>query len=435
MRKVVLRSSPLERDVSLTSSIRVVTFGCRLNLYESEAMRELAMQAGLDDVTIINSCAVTSEAERQVRQAIRKAKKERPEGCVVLAGCAAQIDPEKYAAMPEVDAVLGNEAKMKAETFVAIKQKTGRVFHSDLSKIKAAVAPLVSGFSDGLTRGFVPVQNGCDHCCTYCAIPFGRGPSRSVPLQRITEQVRLLLHEGCAEISLTGVDMTSYGADLPGNPGFGLMIKRLLMDVPELRRLRLSSLDPIEVDEELWRLIENEPRLMPHLHLSLQAGDDLILTRMKRRHRRQDIVDFVSRARRVRPGIAFGADLIAGFPTETEEMFQNTCALLEELDLTWLHVFPYSPRKGTPAARMPQIPSSVRKDRAAKLRKIGKVAVHRHLGSLIGQEMEVHIEQPQVARAPTFAEVRLLTPGVAGQVVRVKGIAREGDRLVVERKE
>ncbi len=426
-------------------AVEVVTFGCRLNLYESEVMRENAARAGLERLVVVNTCAVTSQAERQARQAIRKARRENPDSLLVVTGCAAQISPEKYAAMPEVDLVVNNEDKMKAATFEKIASLRAQRSNPESQEAKAvrfdsgllrAAGPrnderkIIRGFPGGIIRGFVQVQGGCDHACTYCVIPQGRGPSRSVPMQTIIDQTRLLVREGYGEISLTGVDATSYGADLPGTPSFGLMVKRLLMQVPELKRVRLSSLDPSEMDEDLWRLIENEPRLMPHLHLSLQSGDDMILKRMKRRHGRKDIEALVARARAVRPEMVFGADVIAGFPTETDERFENTAALLEDLDFTWLHVFPYSARPGTPAAKMPQVPALVRKERAARLREIGKKAVHRHIESLVGKEIEAFVEQPFLGRSPTFAEVALAREALRGQIIKVRGLRREEERLV-----
>jgi threonylcarbamoyladenosine tRNA methylthiotransferase MtaB len=311
-----------------------------------------------------------------------------------------------------------------------LREHDAITIHTDIEQATEAPSPSVSGFAGGLTRGFVQVQNGCDHACTYCVIPQGRGRSRSVPLETISVQTRLLLEKGYPEIALTGVDITSYGSDLLGQPSLGLMVKRLLMQVPELRRLRLSSLDPMEIDEDLWKLIESEPRLMPQLHLSLQAGDDMVLKRMKRRHTRRDIENLVSRARAARPDMVFGADVIAGFPTETDEMFENTYRLLEELDFTWLHVFPYSARKGTSAAKMPQVRVAVRKARAARLRGLGEKAVHRHIDGLVGQKIEVHVEQPFLGRTPSFAEVALLSPEEVGSVIRVEGLRREKGRLV-----
>lgn len=416
----------------------VITFGCRLNLYESEAIRKLAAQAGLTDVVVVNSCAVTGEAERQTRQAIRKARRERPDSILIVTGCAAQLDPEKYAALPEVDFVLGNEAKLQEETYEALlaakeRRQTLRIIHREAAAMREAVAPLISSFAGGLTRGFVEIQNGCNHACTFCVVPAVRGPSRSVPLETVVAQTRALLAQDYPEIALTGVDITSYGADLPQQTTLGRLIKNLLARAPELKRLRLSSLDPSEIDEDLWDLIAREPRLMPHLHLSMQAGDDMVLKRMKRRHSAADLRALIARARALRPDMVFGADLIAGFPTESDEMFAHTAALIEELNLTWLHVFPYSARQGTPAARMKQVPGPLRKERAARLRAIGEKAVARHLDGLVGQKIEVHVEQPLLARAPSFAEIKLLSPETVGSVILVEGMAREGERLVARR--
>ena len=335
-------------------TLDILTFGCRLNTYESEVMRGHA--AGLEDTIIVNTCAVTAEAERQARQAIRRAHRERPEARIVVTGCAAQIHPEAWAGLPGVHRVLGNIEKLRPESWQA---DAGSAV-SDIMAATETAAHLVTEFA-GRARAFVQVQQGCDHRCTFCIIPFGRGPSRSVPIGAIVEQVRLLVASGYNEVVLTGVDITSYGPDLPGAPCLGQMVRRLLALVPELPRLRLSSLDPAAIDEDLWRLIADEPRLMPHLHLSLQAGSDLILKRMKRRHLTADARDVIARARRLRPGIAFGADLIAGFPTETEALFQETLDFVTETDLTYLHVFPYSERPDTPAARMPTVPKPARR--------------------------------------------------------------------------
>jgi threonylcarbamoyladenosine tRNA methylthiotransferase MtaB len=389
---------------------QLLTFGCRLNVYESEVMRGLARAAGLDDVVIVNTCTVTAEAERQARQAIRRASKERPGARIVVTGCAAQVDPAKFAAMPEVAHVLGNGAKLRADTWsgLAGTAEPARVLPDDPARADGAAPPLVPGF-EANSRGFVQVQNGCDHRCTFCAIPFGRGPSRSVPVGAVVEQVRLLVSSGYREVVLSGVDLTSYGSDLPGRPPLGQMVRRLLALVPELPRLRLSSLDCIEIDDDLWRLIAEEPRLMPHLHLSLQSGDDMILKRMKRRHLRADAIALTERARRLRPDIVFGADLIAGFPTETEVMFRNTLALVEECGLTYLHVFPYSERPGTPAARMPAVPVPVRRERAARLRTLGTARLQAYLEGQVGRTVEVLTERGGLARTPQFAPVRVET--------------------------
>lgn len=408
----------------------IITFGCRLNSYESEVIRAHIQSAKIGDVVIINTCAVTGEAERQARQAIRKARREKPDAKIIVTGCAAQIRPEKFAEMEEVDYIVGNDAKMKAETYLALNDQ--KIHITDMRLASETAAHLVRGF-EGMTRAFVQVQNGCDHRCTFCVIPYGRGPSRSVPAQTIIDQIRLLVEEeNYPEIALTGVDITSYGADLPNKPTLGQLIRTILDSVPSLQRLRLSSLDPVEVDEDLWALIGNEPRLMPHLHLSVQAGDDMVLKRMARRHSRQDVIDFCTRARSLRPEIVFGADLIAGFPTETDEMFANTCDLMRDLDFTWLHVFPFSSRAGTPASRMPQVRGEIRKTRAAQLREIGEAAAARHIDSLIGKKTQVHVEQPLVARTPSFAEVRLTQEQQTGSVIWVEGIAREGDKLVAK---
>ncbi len=356
--------------------MKVITFGCRLNTYESEVMKDHARKAGLDNAIIINTCAVTSEAERQARQTIRRARRENPDAKIIVTGCAAQVHPESFSSMPEVNQVIGNDLKLKAETWNPLL--TERVRVNDIMEVKETASHMIAGF-DHHARAFVQVQNGCDHRCTFCIIPYGRGNSRSVAMGEIVDQVRKLVESGYQEIVLTGVDITSYGPDLPGQPTLGQMVRRLLALVPDIKRLRLSSLDPVEIDEDLWRLIGEEPRMMPHLHLSMQAGDDMVLKRMKRRHLRQDLFDVCKRARQLRPDMVFGADIIAGFPTETDEMFENTLNAVKECDVTFLHVFPYSPRKGTPAARMPQVDGVVRKKRAKILRDLGVEQVRKHL--------------------------------------------------------
>ncbi|MBP2293147.1 tRNA (N(6)-L-threonylcarbamoyladenosine(37)-C(2))-methylthiotransferase MtaB [Azospirillum rugosum] len=400
---------------TLSNEPEIVTFGCRLNTYESEVMRTHARNAGLGDVVIVNTCAVTSEAERQARQTIRKLRRERPDARIVVTGCAAQIDPQRYGAMPEVDQVLGNQEKLQPESWGLPPAE--KVLVNDIMSVKETASHLVGGFEDR-ARAFIQVQQGCDHRCTFCIIPYGRGPSRSVPIGAVVEQVQALVKAGYNEVVLSGVDITSFGPDLPGTPTLGQMVRRLLALVPDLPRLRLSSLDCIEIDDDLWRLIENEPRLMPHLHLSLQAGDDMILKRMKRRHSRADAIAFCEKVRSLRPDIAFGADFIAGFPTETEEMFENTLRLVEECGLTWLHVFPYSPRPGTPAARMPQVDGGVRKERAARLRAAGAEAEARTLAALVGHEVSVLVEKEDLGRTEHFAEIRLGTPLPAGSIQR-----------------
>lgn len=411
---------------------RVVTFGCRLNIYESEVMKDHAKKAGLNDAIIVNTCAVTSEAERQARQAIRRARRENPDAKIIVTGCAAQVNPKSFSDMPEVNQVIGNDLKLKAETWS--QPATERVVVNDIMSVKETARHMISGF-ESHARAFVQVQNGCDHRCTFCIIPFGRGNSRSVPMGEIAEQVKSLVARGYNEVVLTGVDITSYGPDLPGQPTLGQMIRRLLALVPDLKRLRLSSLDPVEMDEDLWALIGAEPRFMPHLHLSMQAGDDMILKRMKRRHLQKDIYDVVARARQLRPDIVFGADIIAGFPTETDEMFANTMKTVEECDLTFLHVFPYSPRPGTPAARMPQVDGSIRKERARILRDIGVRQVEKHLATLVGKTVTLLVEKGNRARTEYFSEAILdrdVTPGmlvtalqeqVEGSVLKARVVA------------
>lgn len=368
----------------------LVTFGCRLNIYESEVMRQHAEKAGLGDVMIFNTCAVTKEAERQARQAIRRARRENPDKKIIVTGCAAQINPETYGAMEEVDQVIGNDLKMRPSTWAQLPKE--KIVVNDIMSVKETAGHLVDGL-DGRSRAFLQVQQGCDHRCTFCIIPFGRGNSRSVPVGEIVDQAKMLVSQGFQEIVLTGVDVTSYGNDLPGQPTLGQMMRRLLALVPDLPRLRLSSLDPVEIDTDMWRLIENEPRLMPHLHLSMQAGDDMTLKRMKRRHLRKDIYEVCEKARALRPDIVFGADIIAGFPTENEEMFENTLRTVKECDLTYLHVFPYSERQGTPAARMPQVDKKLRKERARQLRSQGQENLTRFLRSQKGAKRDVVIEK------------------------------------------
>ena len=405
----------------------VITFGCRLNTYESEVMRGHAVAAGHTDTVIVNTCAVTAEAGRQARQAIRRARRDRPDARIVVTGCAAQIDPDSFAVMPEVDQVLGNAEKMHRESWVS--GNAGRVAVNDIMAVRETAGHLVAGF-DGRARAFAQVQNGCDHRCTFCVIPFGRGNSRSVPIGEVVNQVRMLTASGYREVVLTGVDVTSYGPDLPGRPTLGQLVRRLLAQVPELPRLRLSSLDPVEIDDDLWRLIAEEPRLMPHLHLSLQAGDDLVLKRMKRRHLRADAIGVTRRARSLRPDIAFGADLIAGFPTETEAMFANTLDLVDACDLTYLHVFPYSPRPGTPAARMPQVAGPVRRERAARLRARGDAALTAYLARQVGRVADVLMETEGVGRTEQFAPVGVADPASPGAIVRAEITGVENGRLI-----
>ncbi len=405
------------------SGPEIVTFGCRLNAYESEAIR--AATAGRDDLVIVNTCAVTAEAERQARQAIRRLRRERPNACIVVTGCAAQINPGAFAAMPEVDRVLGNSEKFRPERYADTE---ARVTVGDIMAVRETAGHLAAGFRERV-RAFVQVQNGCDHRCTFCIIPYGRGPSRSVPTSRIEEELKALVAAGYREIVLTGVDLTSYGGDLPERPQLGGMIRGLLDAVPGLARLRLSSVDPAEVDDDLFRLFAEEGRLMPHLHLSLQSGDDLILKRMKRRHSRADVVRLCERLREVRPDIAFGADLIAGFPTETEEMAAGTRSLLDECGIAFLHVFPFSPRVGTPAARMPQLPVALRRERAAQLREQGVVLRRRFLAGLVGATADVLVEDGSFGRTEHFAPVRVDRESHLGALVKARLEAVEGEEL------
>ena len=390
------------------SGIDVITFGCRLNTYESEVMKAEAAKAGLDQAILVNTCAVTAEAVRQARQAIRRARRENPKARIIVTGCAAQTDAAGFAAMPEVDAVLGNEEKLKADNYrrlpdfgVAADEKL-RV--NDIMSV-TETAPQLVGHIDGHVRAFLQVQNGCDHRCTFCIIPFGRGNSRSVPMGAVVDQARKLVENGYREVVLTGVDATSYGADLPGRPTLGLLAKTLLKRIPEIARLRLSSIDGIEADRHLFDLIADEPRFMPHLHLSLQHGDDMILKRMKRRHSRADALAFADQVRRLRPEISFGADMIAGFPTETEEMAENSASLADAIGIAQLHVFPYSPRPGTPAARMPQHDRRLVKERAARLRETAERLQARHLASMVGTRQTVLVEMTEMAHTENFTLV------------------------------
>ncbi len=406
-------------------SAEIITFGCRLNAYESEVMR--AHAAALADTVIVNTCAVTAEAERQARQTIRRIARTRPGARIVVTGCAAQIDPARWAALPGVDRVLGNAEKLRAESWE--EGAPGGV--GDIALAHETATHLITEFA-GRARALVQVQQGCDHRCTFCVIPQGRGPSRSVPIGVIVDQTRALMARGFREVVLTGVDLTSYGPDLPGRPALGQMLRRLLALVPELPRLRLSSLDPAEIDEDLWRLIESEPRLMPHLHLSLQAASDLILKRMKRRHSRAGAAEVIARARRLRPGIAVGADLIAGFPTESEALFEETLAFIEEADLPYLHVFPYSARPGTPAARMPQLPGPVRDARAARLRAAGRAAAARFHAAQRGHAVQVLAETASEGHSEHFARVRLTRPAAPGSIVEALVVGHDEVGLIAE---
>ncbi|HEX4191998.1 MAG TPA: tRNA (N(6)-L-threonylcarbamoyladenosine(37)-C(2))-methylthiotransferase MtaB [Stellaceae bacterium] len=404
----------------------VLTFGCRLNAFESEVIRGHATAAGLTDAVIVNTCAVTKEAERQARQAIRRARRDHPGARLIVTGCAAQIDPARYAAMPEVDLVLGNDEKMKAESYAPSE---ARVSVGDIMALTETAAHLVDGF-EGRARAFIEVQQGCDHRCTFCIIPYGRGNSRSVPVGEIVRQAERLVAAGYRELVLTGVDITSFGGDLPGQPNLGQLCRRLLALVPGLERLRLSSLDPIEIDDTLWRLIAEEPRLMPHLHLSVQAGDDLILKRMKRRHLRADALAACRRARALRPDIALGADMIAGFPTEDEAMFARSVAFVEEAALDYLHVFPFSARPGTPASRMPPVPGNLVKERAAQLRAAGAASNARALAGRIGTVAQVLVEKDGFGHSEHYAPVHFTSAAEIGSIAKLRIVDAARDSLV-----
>lgn len=417
--------------------VDVITFGCRLNASESEAMR--ARAGALGDAVVVNTCAVTAEAVRQARQAIRRAKRERPEARIIVTGCAAQTEPETFAAMAEVDRVVGNGEKLEAKAWEQARAALARapafgieaeekIAVNDVMAVREGALHFVEGMG-GRVRAFVQIQNGCDHRCTFCIIPYGRGNSRSVPMGEAVAQVRRLVENGCREVVLTGVDLTSYGAGLPGAPTLGKLVKAILRHVPELARLRVSSIDSVEADRDLLGAIASEERLMPHLHLSLQAGDDLVLKRMKRRHSRADAVAFCRQVRALRPGVVFGADLIAGFPTETEEMFARSLDLVEDCGLTHLHVFPFSPREGTPAARMPPVPRAVAKERAARLRERGEAALRRHLDSETGARRRVLVETGARGRTEHFTPVRLAAPAAPGDIVEVAIAGHDGREL------
>lgn len=414
-------------------AVDVVTFGCRLNAFEAELIRREAEGAGLSDTIVINSCAVTNEAVAQARQSIRKLKRERPGARIVVTGCAAQTQSRMFADMAEVDRVLGNDDKMRGEAWRDARAAfdlgaSEKIAVSDIMAVKEMAPHLIDGFASGLPRVFVQVQNGCDHRCTFCIIPYGRGNSRSVPMGAVVDQVRALVARGHAEIVLTGVDLTSYGADLPGAPRLGMLTKQILRHVPELKRLRISSIDSIEADADLLDAIGDDARLMPHLHLSLQSGDDMILKRMKRRHSRHDAIAFCDQVRRLRPDIAFGADIIAGFPTETEEMFSRSLDLVEECGLTFLHVFPYSPRPGTPAARMPQVAGGAIKERAKRLRAAGEVALRRRLQEEVGTTRDVLIESDSQGRTEHYLPVAIAGERI-GRVVPLLIVGSDGERL------
>ena len=407
----------------------VVTFGCRLNSLESEIIRAEVAAAGAGDTVVVNTCAVTGEAVRQARQAIRKLRRERPGSTIVVTGCAAQLAPNTFAAMPEVDRVLGNAEKLDRQSYERADADGGRIVVSDIMTVRETAGHLLEGF-EGRSRAMVQIQQGCDHRCTFCTIPFARGPNRSVPPGRIVEQVRALARRGFPEVVLTGVDICSYGADLPDRPVLGALVRLLLAEVPEVARLRLSSLDPAAIDAKLVAAMAEEERLMPHAHLSLQAADDLILKRMKRRHSRASALAVVEALRRARPEIAFGADIIAGFPTETEAGFEGTLAFVEEAGLVYLHVFPFSPRPEAPASRMPQVPGPIRRERAARLRAAGDAAKARHLASRVGTRTEIVVETETTGRCPDFAPVTLDAPAQPGTIVAVDLIGATAEHLL-----
>jgi len=407
-------------------SVDVVTFGCRLNTYESEAIRREAAAAGIDDAVVVNTCAVTAEAVRQAKQTIRRLKREQPHRRIVVTGCAAQTEARNFAAMAEVDRVVGNEEKLDARTW---NSSPGKIAVSDIMAVKT-MHPRTIDSIEGRSRAFVQVQNGCDHRCTFCIIPYGRGNSRSLSVEDVIALVRRIADNGYREIVLTGVDITSYGVDLPGRPRLGSLVKRILNNVPDLDRLRLSSIDSVEADSDLLDALGNDPRLMPHLHLSLQSGDDLILKRMKRRHARRDAISFCERVRRLRPDVVFGADIIVGFPTETEAMFARSLDLVDECGLTQLHVFPFSPRPGTPAARMPQIDRAVVKERARRLRAKGEAALRGYLDREVGARRRVLVESHALGRTEQFVPVRLAAPVQPGVILDLAIKAHDGRHLL-----
>ena len=414
------------------SGLEVITFGCRLNAYESEAIRARAAEVGLHDVAIFNTCAVTAEAVRQSRQAIRRKRRGNAQTKIIVTGCAAQTEPATYATMPEVDLVLGNREKLETASYADFGVAAAeRVRVNDIMSVKETAAQFVDSFQ-GRARAFLQIQNGCDHRCTFCIIPFGRGNSRSVPMGAVIEEARRLCAHGYLEIVLTGVDLTAYGADLPGSPSLGTLVRKLLRMMPELPRLRLSSIDSIEADAELMHAIAEEERLMPHFHLSAQSGDDLILKRMKRRHSRRDTIAFCEQVRRMRPDAAFGADLIAGFPTESEEMFDNTLKLVDDAGLTFLHVFPYSPRHGSPAARMPQLARATVRERANRLRLCGAQKLAIRLNDLVGGVQTVLVEEAGRGRTPCFVSTRFRQQAEPGTLMRMRIISAAADHVMAE---
>ncbi|GLO72084.1 tRNA (N(6)-L-threonylcarbamoyladenosine(37)-C(2))-methylthiotransferase MtaB [Phaeobacter inhibens] len=419
----------------MTNAPKFTTLGCRLNAYETEAMKELSQQAGLQNAVVVNTCAVTAEAVRKARQEIRKLRRENPDAPIIVTGCAAQTEPETFAAMDEVTQVIGNTEKMQAQTWQQIAKgpdfigATEKVQVDDIMSVTETAGHLIDGFGTR-SRAYVQVQNGCDHRCTFCIIPYGRGNSRSVPAGVVVDQIKRLVDRGYNEVVLTGVDLTSWGADLPATPKLGDLVMRILKLVPDLPRLRISSIDSIEVDDNLMQAIATEPRLMPHLHLSLQHGDDLILKRMARRHLRDDAIRFCEEARKLRPEMTFGADIIAGFPTETDAHFENSLKLVSDCDLTWLHVFPYSKREGTPAARIPsQVNGPLIKERAARLRAAGDAQVQTHLTAAVGKAHQILMENPHMGRTEQFTEVTFAAPQIEGQIVTATATGITGTQL------
>jgi len=419
----------------VSAAPKFTTLGCRLNAYETEAMKELSRQAGLENAVVVNTCAVTAEAVRKARQEIRKLRRDNPDAPIIVTGCAAQTEPETFAAMSEVTQVIGNTEKMQPETWQRMAKgpdfigTTEKVLVDDIMSVTETASHLIDGFGSR-SRAYVQVQNGCDHRCTFCIIPYGRGNSRSVPAGVVVDQIKRLVDKGYHEVVLTGVDLTSWGADLPATPKLGDLVMRILKLVPDLPRLRISSIDSIEVDENLMQAIATEPRLMPHLHLSLQHGDDMILKRMKRRHLRDDAIRFAEESRKLRPDMTFGADIIAGFPTETEAHFENSLKLVTECDLTWLHVFPYSKREGTPAAKIPsQVNGNIIKDRAARLRAKGDAQVEKHLSRQLGRQHSVLMENPHMGRTEQFTEVRFAAPQIEGALIQARITGIEGTQL------
>ena len=417
----------------MKKTIKVETLGCRLNAYESEAMRKLAGDAGHENSIIINTCAVTHEAVRASKQRIRKLRRENPDSTIIVTGCAAQIDPKGFAELDDVDHIIGNSEKTDSETWARLLQAAPpRLLVNDIMSVKETASHLIDGFGTR-ARAYVQVQNGCDHRCTFCIIPYGRGQSRSTPARTIVEQIKRLCGQGFQEIVLTGVDITSWGADLPNHPPFSALIEIILNSVPELPRLRISSIDSVEIDDPFFDIMRHEKRLMPHLHLSLQAGHNMILKRMKRRHSREDAIEFCQKIREIRSEITYGADIIAGFPTETDEMFQASLDLIEQCNLTWLHIFPFSPRIGTPAAKMPQIEKHIIKARAAKLREVGEAAEMRYLNAQCGVHHTVLMETPYKGRSETFAEVYFNTAQDIGKIVHAKIIDIDNKKLIAEK--